>query len=105
VKDAVTGYMSLAEALTNSALQGQALNFGTDEPKAVLEIVEAIIAASEHPELEPIILNEAPNEVQAQYLSSAKSRELLGWEPAYTLDEALHETFRWYQAFLECEAR
>jgi CDP-glucose 4,6-dehydratase len=105
VMDAVRGYLLLAEALDDRALRGQAFNFGMDQPKAVLEIVQAIIAASDHPELEPIILNEAPNEIQAQYLSSAKSRQLLGWEPAYTLEEALEETIRWYRAFLECEAR
>ena len=105
VQDAVAGYLLLAEALDDSAHWGQAFNFGMNQPKAVLEIVQSIIAASDHPELEPIILNEAPNEIQAQYLSSAKSRQLLGWEPAYTLEEALEETLRWYQAFLECEAR
>jgi CDP-glucose 4,6-dehydratase len=100
VLDAVAGYLRLAQALDDQALKGEAFNFGMDQPKSVLEMVQAIIAASDYPEIEPIILDEAPNEIQAQYLSSAKARRLLGWEPAFTLEEALAETFVWYKAFL-----
>jgi CDP-glucose 4,6-dehydratase len=104
VRDAVTGYLRLAEALDASALCGQAFNFGMDAPQTVLGIVRAIIAISDHPELEPRILNEASNEIQAQYLSSDKAGRLLGWEPAHTLPEALQETLAWYRAFLKRES-
>ncbi len=104
VRDAVTGYLRLAEALDASALYGQAFNFGMDAPQTVLGIVRAIIAISDHPELEPRILNEASNEIQAQYLSSDKAGRLLGWEPAHTLPEALQETLAWYRAFLKRES-
>jgi len=103
VRDAVTGYLRLAEALDAPALHGQAFNFGMDAPQTVLDIVRAIIAISDHPELEPCILNEASNEIQAQYLSSDKAGRLLGWEPAHTLSEALQETLAWYRAFLKRE--
>jgi CDP-glucose 4,6-dehydratase len=99
VQDSVAGYMRLAQALDNPALAGEAFNFGMDQPKSVLEIVKAIIAASDHPEIEPIILNEAPNEIQEQYLSSEKAGNLLGWEPAFSLEQALTETLAWYKAF------
>jgi CDP-glucose 4,6-dehydratase len=100
VQDAVTGYLQLAEALDDPALTGEAFNFGMDQPKSVLEIVQAIIAISDHPAIEPIILDEAPNEIQAQYLSSAKAHQRLGWEPAYTLEQALGQTLAWYRQFL-----
>jgi nucleoside-diphosphate-sugar epimerase len=48
-----------------------------------------------------VILDQAPNEIQAQYLSSAKAGRLLGWEPAYSLEDALVETLAWYKAFLQ----
>lgn len=100
VQDAVTGYLKLAEALDDPSLHGQAFNFGMDDPKSVLEIVQAIIAISDHPEIEAVILNEAPNEIPAQYLSSDKAGRVLGWEPAFTLEQALSQTLAWYKEFL-----
>jgi CDP-glucose 4,6-dehydratase len=100
VQDAIAGYLWLAEALDDPTLTGEAFNFGMDQPKSVLEIVQAIIAISDYPEIEPIILDEAPNEIQAQYLSSAKARQRLGWEPDYTLEQALGQTLTWYKQFL-----
>ncbi len=103
VQDAVAGYLRLAEILDARDLYGQAFNFGMDNPQSALDIVQAIIAISDAPHIQPIILNEAPNEIQAQYLSSEKAKRLLGWEPAFTLEEALGETLAWYKAFLQRE--
>jgi CDP-glucose 4,6-dehydratase len=50
--------------------------------------------------LEPIILNQAKNEIIHQYLSAKKAREMLNWQPQYSLDECLQETIKWYQDFL-----
>ncbi len=105
VRDAVAGYLRLAEALDDATLYGQAFNFGMDDPQSVLDIVRAIIAISDHPDLEPIILNQTSNEIQAQYLSSEKANRLLGWRPAWSLSAALRETLEWYQRFLEHKAR
>jgi CDP-glucose 4,6-dehydratase len=65
----------------------------------VLEIVQAIIAISDHPEIEPIVLGKAPDGIDAQYLSSEKARRVLNWKPTYTLVEALSETLAWYKSF------
>ncbi len=100
VRDAVSGYLTLAEQLDRPELAGEPFNFGTDDPKSVLEIVETIISVSDHPELEPVVLDQAPNEIPAQYLGSAKAKRLLGWEPAYSLEEGLRETIEWYRDFL-----
>jgi CDP-glucose 4,6-dehydratase len=101
VKDAVTAYLELAQALDDTHLKGKAFNFGMKDPHAVLEIVEAIIQISDNPDIKPIILGEAPHEIRDQYMSSAKAKQTLGWEPAYTLEESLRETFTWYRDFLK----
>ena len=75
-----------------------------DQPESVLDIVTAIIANSDRPEIRPVILDEAPHEIQARYLSSEKAGRLLGWEPAHTLEDSLAETFAWYKAFLTHES-
>jgi CDP-glucose 4,6-dehydratase len=101
VKDAVNAYMTLARHLDRDEVKGEAFNFGMDNPKSVLEIVQTIISVSDHPGLEPVVLSEAPNEIQAQYLDSSKARDVLDWTPRYSLEEGLREALRWYREFLE----
>jgi len=100
IDDIIEGYLRLAEHLDDPALHGQAFNFGMDDPKSALEMVETIIALSDHPHLKPIILNQAPHEIQKQYLSSEKGRRLLGWQPRFTLEEGLRRTIAWYREYL-----
>jgi CDP-glucose 4,6-dehydratase len=100
VRDAVRAYMTLAEHLDEPQVQGEAFNFGMDDPKSVLDMVQAVIEVSDHPELEPVVLADAPNEIQAQYLDSSKARRTLGWIPRYSFQEGLRETLGWYREFL-----
>ena len=100
VRDAVSAYLMLAERLDQPGVKGEAFNFGMDDPKTVLEIVQTIVAVSACPQLEPVVLNKAPNEIQAQYLDSGKARRVLGWNPRYSLEEGLRETLAWYREFL-----
>jgi len=100
VRDAVSAYMMLAEHLDEPEVRGEAFNFGMDEPQSVLGIVQAIVAVSGHSELEPVVLDDAPNEIPAQYLGSGKAHRVLGWSPRYSLEQGLEETVAWYREFL-----
>jgi CDP-glucose 4,6-dehydratase len=100
VQDAVHAYMTLAEHLEVDTVQGEAFNFGMDKPTSVLEMVQAIVAVSDRPDLEPVVLDDAPNEIPAQYMDSSKARRLLDWAPRYSLQEGLRETFEWYRGIL-----
>mgnify|MGYP006287355381 FL=1 len=100
IPDAVDGYLLLAERMDESGIVGQAFNFGMDEPKSVMEVVQAIIDVSDQPTLEPRVLGTARNEIQAQYLDSSKAGRLLGWEPRHSLRDGLRKTLSWYRSFL-----
>jgi CDP-glucose 4,6-dehydratase len=100
VDDIVEGYLRLAECLDDQSLYGQAFNFGMDDPKSALDVVRAIIAISDHPELEPTVLNQATHEIGKQYLSSAKAHRVLGWSARHTLEDGLRKTLTWYREFL-----
>ncbi|MCJ7736299.1 MAG: GDP-mannose 4,6-dehydratase, partial [Anaerolineae bacterium] len=99
VQDIVRAYAVLGEHLDDPRVQGEAFNFGLDDPKTVLEIMQAALDATGRSDLKPVILGGAQHEIQDQYLSATKARRLLGWTPRYTLDEGLFETAVWYREF------
>ncbi len=103
VEDIVSAYILLAEHLDDQAIQGQTLNFGLNDPKTVLEVIEAILEVAGRPDLEPIILNQSLHEIHHQYLNSEKARRLLGWEPQWTLEAGLQEALDWYREFFADE--
>lgn len=100
VRDVVDAYLTLAQAMEDSSLHGEAFNFSTESRLTVLELTQKILAVMGETQLTPVILNEASNEIQEQYLSAKKARERLGWKPTYTLETALSETVEWYRRFL-----
>jgi len=101
VEDGAVAYTLLAERLAkNPDLRGEAFNFSNEKPLTVLELVR-IILKQMGSNLEPVILNEATNEIRCQYLSAAKARRILGWQPLFTLEEGLQRTIKWYKNFFE----
>lgn len=103
VEDGAAAYMLLAEKMAADAgLHGQAFNFSNEIQLTVLELVEKILKAMQA-DLEPLVLGEASCEIRHQYLSAAEARRLLGWQPLFSLDEALAKTVAWYRRFFEGE--
>lgn len=99
-EDGAAANMTLAEQLAaRPELRGEAFNFSNEIQVTVLELVERILTLMES-DLQPDVRNEAVNEIRHQYLSAAKARQLLAWQPLFTLDEALGRTIEWYRDFL-----
>jgi CDP-glucose 4,6-dehydratase len=96
VDDAVNAYLELAKAVLNQKFWGEAFNFSSGEQYTVIDIVKKILAIM-NSTLEPVILNEAKNEIKEQYLSIEKAKRLLNWQPIYTTEEGLKYTIEWYK--------
>lgn len=99
VEDGAVAYMLLAEELSkNPDLRGEAFNFSNETRTTVLEVLRTILATMGSG-LEPDIRSEARNEIPCQYLSAAKARDRLHWQPLCSLEEGMKRTVEWYRAF------
>jgi CDP-glucose 4,6-dehydratase len=78
------------------AVIGEAFNFSTETPMSVLELVAALQKAA-GTSLELDIRATATHEIDSQFLSAAKARKILGWEPTVSVDDALAMTIAWYR--------
>jgi CDP-glucose 4,6-dehydratase len=96
VRDAVGAYLLLAENLSRREVLGEAFNFGNERPLSVIEMVRLILDLCGKKTLAPKILNEAVHEIPEQWLDCSKARRVLGWQPKYSLEDALRETIQWY---------
>lgn len=100
VVDGAAAYLRLVESMAEEpSLAGEAFNFSTEAPMTVLELVAQLqeVAGTD---LEPEILGTASHEIDSQYLSAAKARKMLGWEPTLTMTDALANTLDWYREHL-----
>ncbi len=100
VGDAVSAYLELAEQMDRDDVVGQAFNFSDERPQSVVEIVQCVLEAAGRTDLVPEVLNQGSHEIKAQYLSSTKARERLGWKPRHGLKEGLEQTAQWYRELL-----
>lgn len=101
IKDAVRAYVQLAQKVLEGKARGEVYNFGNGLPMTVREVVERISRCMGKEELQPVMLNDAPNEILRQYLSPEKARRELGWQAHYTFEAGLQETIQWYRDFFQ----
>lgn len=99
IRDAIIAYTLLGEKLFNGEGLGEAYNFSNECPATPLELTGLIGRLMGRPDLEPVVLNRATNEIPNQFLSAEKARSQLGWKAEYTLEEGLRETIAWYREF------
>jgi len=104
VEDGAAAYLLLAQRLHDTpSLRGEAFNFSNERPVTVLGLVQQILGLMGS-RLTAEIRNEAEDEIAMQVLSAEKARKLLGWTPAFTLEDGLRRTIEWYSEALEAAA-
>ena len=98
----LSGYLMLAERLCDSSEYATAFNFGPPESDA--QTVGSVV--DRMAELWPEGIERhvpggdtGPPEARTLKLDSSRARERLGWEPPWTLDEALRAVVDWYATY------
>ena len=96
VKDTVEGFISAA---ANPKAIGEVINIGTGQEISMGDLVKLITTLLGKENL-PIISDNKrvrpdASEVDRLCADNTKARELLGWQPHYTLREGLEETINW----------
>ena len=101
VLDALSGYLTIAERITREGAAGyaEAWNFGPGErdTTTVGELVERTLEVWGSGEARMAPQSGAPHEAGLLRLSSEKAEKRLGWRPAFSLDETVDATVRWYK--------
>ncbi len=103
VKDICKAYLALAKTVGQGQCHGQAFNFSCEQPMTVIALVEQITRLMQCEHLPANILNKAQGEIIAQFLSAQKANDILGWQPAYSLEQGLIETIAWYRRLFKKE--
>ena len=105
VEDAAAAYLMIAEALDREGVRGEAFNAGGGTPHAVGDVV-ALITRLAGGGMEPEIRGDGtpPGEIDRQYVDPTKIREVVGWRPAFDLEEGLRRTIEWYRDHPEVRA-
>ena len=99
VEDAAAAHLLLAEKLAEDPdLSGQAFNISNETPLTALELVQCILELMDSP-LQPVVLDQAQHEIKNQYLDAAKAREVLDWQPLFTLQQGLRLSIEWYRHY------
>ena len=93
VADIVRGVI----AAWDSDVRFEIVNLGSAAPVRLDEMITAVAAAVG---VEPVVqvLDNQPGDVPRTFASVERARELLGWEPRWSLAEGLREFVAWYRA-------
>jgi UDP-glucose 4-epimerase len=77
---------------------GEIINIGCGEEHSIREVVEKIVGLiGNNNNIMFGALPYRPNEIWRMFCDNSKAKEILKWEPKYTLDEGLRKTIEWYR--------
>jgi CDP-glucose 4,6-dehydratase len=105
VLEPLFGILLLASRMSKNPNEySQAWNFGpliSNKALTVRELVNQIISEWGEGEWKNTSDSNVLHESNLLILDSTKAADFLGWHPAYSVKEAVHETISWYRAYFE----
>jgi UDP-glucose 4-epimerase len=76
------------------------LNFGTGKEVRIIDLANKIIdLCGRNGNVRPVHVEPRPGEVKRLVADITKAKNLLGWEPKYTLEESLKKFIDWYKNY------
>jgi len=79
-----------------NGVEGEVYNIGGNNEKANIEIVKLILAELGKPESLIQHVKDRPGHDRRYAIDNTKITTQLGWKPAYTFEQGIQETIRWY---------
>jgi CDP-glucose 4,6-dehydratase len=101
VLEPLSGYLLLAEQMNNSRDYCESWNFGPSKDEVIS--VEGLLqlAIQQCPEIKfSITTNPGPHEAGLLLLNADAADERLHWKPKWPIEEAVKQTYAWYNAWL-----
>jgi dTDP-L-rhamnose 4-epimerase len=85
-------------ALESPAAAGRAMNISSGVPMTVREVAERTVRAIGAPGIEPRVTgNYRAGDIRHCFADISLAKQLLGWEPAVTLEQGLEDLAQWLQ--------
>lgn len=100
----VKDHCAAIAAVLEKGVIGEVYNVGGNNEKANIEIVKLILKELGKPESLITHVKDRPGHDRRYAIDNTKITAQLGWKPAYTFEEGIRETIRWYlenQAWVE----
>jgi dTDP-glucose 4,6-dehydratase len=92
----VKDHCSAIATVLEKGKTGEVYNIGGNNEKANIEIVRLILEALGKPESLITYVQDRPGHDRRYAIDNTKITKELGWAPAYTFEEGIKETIRWY---------
>lgn len=105
VLEPLGGYLLLGQFLYNNGHKyAQGFNFGPKE-SSVLTVEQVVILLIKYYGKGEMLVNKKDklHEANLLMLDITKAKEVLGWEPLYTAEQAVEKTVQWYKKFYNSE--
>jgi UDP-glucose 4-epimerase len=96
VTDLAQAHVKALEWLSGRSNGHDVFNLGIGKGETVLNVVRTFERVN-GVQVPYTIGPRRPGDVEAIYADASKSREVLGWEPRYSLEDALRDAWRWQQ--------
>jgi len=97
VKDTVSGFISALESDNGT---GQVINLGSGREIGIGDLAGKIAAMMDSKieiKTDEERIRPEKSEVERLLADNRKAFDLLGWKPAFTLEQGLEETIRWFR--------